>query len=123
MRTEHLLSYLLPALLIPFARYFIIKGNTNKGRNLPSSSYASIAFINEEATDCINQEAIGAINEAAIGAIIAPRNPPTCLFISCCTVSVTQSFNRLDFSIDSTILINHPFLYLKSVERVLSLLL
>ena len=30
-----------------------------------------MAFINEEATDCINEKAIGTINDAAISAIIS----------------------------------------------------
>ena len=64
-----------------------------------------IAFIIEEATGCITEEAIGAINKAAIGAIITPRNPPFCFYISCFTVSVTPSVNRLGFSSNFTILI------------------
>ena len=42
--------------------------------------FSVIAFINEEATDCIIEEAIGAIKEAAIGVIIAPRNLPSYFF-------------------------------------------
>ena len=70
-----------------------------------------IAFINEETTGCINEEAIGAINEAAISVIIAPRNPPSCFFISCFTASVAPSSNRSDFSIYSTILIIFIYLF------------
>ena len=56
-----------------------------------------IALINEEATGCIN--------EKAIGAIIAPRNPLSCCFISCFTVSVAPSINRHQSSKNLTILI------------------
>ena len=59
--------------------------------------FPNIALINEKLTGCINEEAIGAIYEAAIGAIIALRNPPSCFFISCFTVSVAPSSNRPDF--------------------------
>ena len=47
----------------------------------------------------LQEEAIGAINEAAI---IAPRNPLSCFFILCFTVSVALSINRLDFSSNFT---------------------
>ena len=59
--------------------------------------FPDIVFINEEAT--------GAINEAAIGAIKTPRNPLSCFFISCFTVSVPPSINSPYFSGDSIILI------------------
>ena len=59
--------------------------------------FPNIALINEKLTGRINEEAIGAIYEAAIGAIIALRNPPSCFFISCFTVSVAPSSNRPDF--------------------------
>ena len=62
--------------------------------------FPGIAFINEEATGSINKEAIGAINEATISAIIAPRNQPSCFFISCFTVSAAPSVNRPEFSSD-----------------------
>ena len=102
----------LPALVIPFPRTFIIKGNANNGRNLFScpfpaflTPFQDIAFINEEATSCINEEAIGAINDAAIGAIIALQNPSSCFFISCFTVSVKPSVNKPESSRDLIILI------------------
>ena len=63
-----------------FPRTFIIKGNANNGRNLPSCPFPVIGIINEEATGCINEEPTGAINEAATGAIRAPRYPPSCFF-------------------------------------------
>ena len=94
-----------PALVTPFRTTFVIKGNANNRRNRSSFPFPDIAFINEEATGCINEEAIGPINEATIGTIIAPRNLPSCFFISCFTVSVAPSINRLDFFNDSTILI------------------
>ena len=101
-----MLLYPLLALLTPFPRIFIIKSNTNNGRNPPSYLFPVIAFINKEATGCINEEAIGAINEAATGVIIAPGNLPACFFfVSYFTVSVALSINRPDFSSDSTILI------------------
>ena len=58
-------SFLLPAPMTPFADMaFIIKSNSNNGRNPPScpfptimTHFPDIAFINEEA--------IGASNEAA----------------------------------------------------------
>ena len=62
-----------------------------------------MTFINEGGTGCINEEAIGAINEEAKGTIAASRNLFSCFFISCFTVSVAPSNNRLDFSIDSII--------------------
>ena len=63
-----------------------------------------VIFINEETIGCKNEKAIGTINEAAISAIIAPRNPPSCCFISCFTVSVTPSINRPDFHSGSAVL-------------------
>ena len=44
-----------------------------------------IRFTTEEITGCTN--------EAAKGAKRAPRNPSSCSFISCFTVSVTPSIN------------------------------
>ena len=73
----------LPALVTPFPRTFIIKGNGNNGRNPLSSPFPLIVFINEEATSSMSEEATGAINEAAIGATVASRNPPSCFFILC----------------------------------------
>ena len=67
-----------------------------------------IAFTNEEATCCINEEAIGPINEAAEVAIIAPRNPPSCFYILCFTVSVAPSINKPESCSDFTILIMSP---------------
>ena len=67
--------------------------------------FPDIAFINEQVTGCTNEETIGAVNEAATGAIIAPKNTPSCFFISWFTVSVTLSIYRPGFSSDSTILI------------------
>ena len=93
-----MLLYPLPALLTPFSRTITIKDNSNNGRNPPSCPFPVTAFINKEATSCINEEAIGAINDAVIGGIIAQKNPP--FFISCFTVSVAPSVNRLDFSSD-----------------------
>ena len=100
-----MLSYPLPALVTPFPRTFIIKGNANNERNPPSCSSPVIAFINEKVTGCVNEEATGAINEAVIGSIIASRNPPSCFFISFFNVSLAPSINRSDFSSDSMILI------------------
>ena len=97
--------YPLPALLITFPNTFIIKGSGNNGRNTPSCPFQVIKFINEEAIGCNNKEVIGAIHEASIGAIIAGRNPLSCFFISCFTISLAPSINRPDFSSDSTILI------------------
>ena len=97
-------SYPLPALVTPFPRTFIIKGNANNERNPPSCTSPVIAFINAKATGCVNEEAIRAFNEAVIGSIIAPRNPPSCFFISFFNVSLASSINRPDFSSDSTIL-------------------
>ena len=52
-----------------------------------------------------NEGTIGAINEAAIAAIKVASIPPPCFVLSSLTVSVTQSFNRPDFSSDFTILL------------------
>ena len=49
-----------------------------------------IPFTTEEITGCTN--------EAAIGANKAPRNRPSCFFISCFTVSVTPSINTPESS-------------------------
>ena len=76
-----MLLHHLVALMTPFLRTLIIKSNPSNGGNLPFFFFFSvIAFINEEATDCIIEEAIGAIKEAAIGVIIAPRNLPSYFF-------------------------------------------
>ena len=81
IRRKSILSMLFfhfPALVTPFPRTFIIKGNANNRRIQPSCPlFPDIAFINEEASSCTNKEATVAINEAVIGAIIAPRNPPS----------------------------------------------
>ena len=100
-----MLLYPLPAFLTPFPRTFIIKGNANNGRNLPSCPFPVIAFINEEEIGCVNEETVYVINEAAIDAIRTPRNTPSCFFISCLTASVAPLINRPVFSSDSTILI------------------
>ena len=90
-----MLFYPTPALLAPFPRNFISKGNANNKRSLLSCPFPVIAFKNEEGTVFINEEAIGAINEADTGSIIGPRNLPPCLFfISCFTVSVPLSIKR-----------------------------
>ena len=98
-------------LVTPFPRIFIIKGSANNGIIPPScpfpalvTPFSDIAFINEETIGCNNEKALGTINEAAISAIIAPRNPPSCCFISCFTVSVTPSINRPDFHSGSAVL-------------------
>ena len=41
----------------------------------------------------INEEVTVAVNEAATGANKVARNPASCFFISCFTVSVTPSIN------------------------------
>ena len=64
-----------------------------------------IAFIHKETIGYINEQAIIAINKAAIDDIIAPRNPPSCFYISCFTVLVASLINRPNFFSDSTILI------------------
>ena len=94
-----MLLHPLPSLLIPFSRTFIIKINANNDRISPSFHFLAlmtpfpvVAFINKEAIGTINEEAIGAINEAAIDTKIAPRNPPSCSFISCFTVLVLLFF-------------------------------
>ena len=92
--------YILLAIATTFPRTFIIKGSATSGKKPPFypfsailNYYAVIAVINEEATDSIHEEAIGTINEASIGVIIAPRNPPSCDFISCSTVLLYQLTN------------------------------
>ena len=50
-------------------------------------------------------EISGCTNEAAKSATKAPRNPPSCFFISSFTVSVTPSINTPESSNDFTILI------------------
>ena len=76
-----MLLYPPPALLAPFPRNFISKGNANNKRNLLSCPFPVIAFKNEEGTVFINEETIGAINEADTGSIIGPRNLPPCFFL------------------------------------------
>ena len=56
-----------------------------------------IPFTTEEITGCTNQEAKDADK--------APRNPPSCFFISCFTVSVTPSINTPESSNDFMIVI------------------
>ena len=56
-----------------------------------------IPFTTEEITGCTN--------EAAKGANKAPRNPPSCFFVSFFTVSVTPSINATESSNDVIILI------------------
>ena len=73
---KFLFIYLLPALLTP----------------LPL-----VPFTTEEIT--------GYTNEAANGDNKAPRNPHTCFFISCFTVSVTPSIDTPESSNDFMILI------------------
>ena len=68
-------------------------------------SFPDIVFINEEPTGCINKKDLDAIIEVTVGAIRAPRNPPSCFFISSFNVSVTPSISWPGFSSDSTILI------------------
>ena len=51
------------------------------------------------------EEITGCTNEVAKGANKAPRNPPSCFFISCFTVSVTPSINTPESSNDFMILI------------------
>ena len=51
------------------------------------------------------------------GANIASRNPPTCFFISCFTVSVSQSINTPESSDDFMILII-PFISLYEINKV-----
>ena len=65
----------------PFPRTFIIKGNTNDGKNLPSCPFPVISFINGEATGCVNDEAIGTINKVSIDAPIAIIAPKTYTFL------------------------------------------
>ena len=46
--------------------------------------FPDIAFINEEATDCIIEKTIGAVNnsnEATIAAIIVLTSSPSCFFL------------------------------------------
>ena len=54
-----------------------------------------LTYFSEEATGYINKEALDAISEAAIGAIIVPRNPLSCFFISCFTVSLAPSIDLI----------------------------
>ena len=44
------------------------------------------------------EEITGSTNEAAKGANRAPRNLPSCFFVSCFTVSVTPSINTPESS-------------------------
>ena len=75
-----MLLYPLAALLTPFSRTSIIKGNAKNGRNSPSDHFPVTAYINEEATGSINKETIVAIKEAAIDATKEPTNS-LCFFI------------------------------------------
>ena len=75
-----MLLFPLPALLTPFPRIFIIKGNVNNERIFPSCLFPAplthfpvIAFINKGATGFINEK----ITKAVIGANTGPRNPPS----------------------------------------------
>ena len=79
-----MLLHPLPALVSPFPRTFIIKGNFNNGKNSSSCPSRDIAFINEEATGCMN--------EAAIGASIVPRNLSSCFLFD---ALLFQSYHRL----------------------------
>ena len=73
------------------------KRAANNGRNPPCPfpalliPFPVIVVINEEVRGCINEEVIGAIDEATIDPIIAGRNPPSCFFILCFTVSLAPS--------------------------------
>ena len=101
--------YPFPALVTPFPRTFITKGNANNGRNPPPCPLPAIAtpfcpfpplvtpvkvFIKEEATGYINKEVTGDTNEATIGAIIAGRSPPSCFFISCLLLHQHYQFSQ-----------------------------
>ena len=103
-----MLLYSLPAPVTPFSRIVILKRNANNGKIPPSypfptlmTLFSDVAFINEENTSCIEETFIDAINEAINKcykcAIIALGNPLSRLFISCFTVSVAPSINKLDF--------------------------
>ena len=59
------------------------------------------------------KEITGSTNEEAKGANKAPRNPPSCFFISCFTVSVTPSINTPESSNDIITLIKS---YISSFE-------
>ena len=98
-----MLLYPFPALLTPFPRTFIVKGNANNGI-IPSSCPFLVLVAHFPVIAFINEEAKGAINEAATGAIIAPINSPSGFFSLCFTVSVASSIHRPDSSSDSTIL-------------------
>ena len=57
-----MLSCPLHALVTPFPRTFVIKGNANNGRNPPFSpfpalmtSFSGIAFINDETIGCMKK--------------------------------------------------------------------
>ena len=82
-----ILLYPLPAFLTHFPRTF----NANNWRNPPTCPLLVIVFINEEATGSINEEAIGVINEAAT----ERKNPLSCFFVSCFTVSVAPLSNHV----------------------------
>ena len=98
-----MLLFPYPALLTPFSKTFIIKGNANNRRNSPSGPFPDITFINKDVNKDINEEPISAIDEAVIGAIIA--QDIHLIFISCFTISVAPSIYRPDLSSDSTVLI------------------
>ena len=65
-----MLLYPIPALLTPFPRTFIIKGNADEGKNSPScpfpalmTSFPDIEFLNEETTSCISGKVIGSMKQ------------------------------------------------------------
>ena len=103
-----ILLYPLLALVTPFPRTFIIKGNANNGRHPPSCShysFSSYSIYQWQSHRLYQWRSHDAINEASTGATIAGRNPPSCFFISCFTFSLAPSINKPQFSSDSTILI------------------
>ena len=54
---------------------------------------------------------------------ILPRNPPSCLFVSCFTVSLPSSFNKPEFSSDFMMLMLSSISSFKMTKVNLSLLL
>ena len=68
-----MLLYPRPALVTPFSRTFINKGNAKNGRIPPYCSFPTL-MTPFPATGCTSEEAISAINETVIGTIIAGRN-------------------------------------------------
>ena len=64
----------------------------------PNSKFSSIYLLPALPTPLLvipftTKEVTGFTNEAAKGAIKTQRNPSSCYFISCLTVSVTPSIN------------------------------